>query len=68
MKSTESPKFEHLVSMLTGFEHMSTRDMMKYAMLNADAIEKEGTSSSVLKVLVSKYLDVSLPNVEQEFN
>lgn len=61
-------KYHHLNQIVSMYDEMSIHDMMKYVMLNNDDIKEDGISNLILQVVVHKHLELSIPNVESEFN
>lgn len=64
----ELNKYFHVTRLMSDFHTMSTRDMMKYALINDEEICKAGVSDMVLKVLINKYLELSPPMIDSESN
>lgn len=61
-------KYHHLNQIVSMYDEMTTHDMMKYVMMNTHDIKEDGISDLILQVVVHKYLNLSTPNVESEFN
>ncbi|WQZ00955.1 hypothetical protein [Stenotrophomonas phage StenR_269] len=61
-------KYHHLNQIVSMYDEMTAHDMMKYVMLNNEDIKEDGISNLILQVVVHKHLELSIPNVESEFN